>query len=226
MKIVALISGGLDSTTLLYWLKARGHTVYALSICYGQRHERELEAARKICERANAQHLTIDMRCLQTVLHSALTGYCEVPRPTGETYEAYAESLQSTVVPNRNMILLSVAAGYAYSIDAHAVAYAAHASDFAVYPDCRPNFVQSLEETLRLSLDDYTFKVLAPFVHMNKSEIVKLGKSLGVPFELTWSCYKGQTLHCGECSSCKERHRAFVEANVNDPTRYQVTPVI
>jgi len=203
-----------------------GYEVYALTILYGQRHSREASAAKRIAERAGVNHVLVDLWDLKSVLHSALTGHAEVPSPTAETPDAYAQSLQSTVVPNRNMIMLSIAAGYAYSIGAHAVAYAAHASDYAVYPDCRPEFVQALEKALQVSLDDSSFKVIAPFVHMKKAEIVRLGKLLGVPFELTWSCYCGGRKHCGRCSSCKERHRAFVEAGVEDPTEYETEPII
>ena len=197
-----------------------------MTILYGQRHSKEASIARRIAERVGVDHVLVDLWDLKSVLHSSLTGHSEIPSPAAETPDAYGQSLQSTVVPNRNMIMLSIAAGYACSIGAHAVAYAAHASDYAVYPDCRPEFVKSLEATLRISLDDSSFQVLAPFVHMKKSEIVKLGRTLGVPFELTWSCYKGQSTHCGVCSSCKERHRAFVEAGVTDPTEYKVKPVI
>ena len=127
--------------------------------------------------------------------------------------------MKSTVVPNRNMILLSVATGYALSIDAGQVAYAAHSGDHAIYPDCRNEFADAMAEAIRLC-DWKTVSLARPFVTWSKADIVCRGKDLGVPFENTWSCYKGQAFHCGRCGTCIERREAFYLAKVDDPTTY------
>jgi len=217
--VVSLLSGGIDSSTLLYWLKHQGYEVKALTIIYGQRHEREIYAARKIAYEADVEWRLIDISGVRLVLRSALTSE-DIPIPEVPEDAQYHEALKSTVVPNRNMIFLSIAAAWAASLDYDAVAYAAHWSDRGVYPDCREKFVEAVEKALRLSLDHPGFRVLAPFVRCSKAEIVALGSSLGVPYEYTWSCYKGLEKHCGICSSCRERKRAFKEAGVHDPTEY------
>lgn len=220
MKVVSLLSGGIDSSTLLYYLKKElNFDVTALTINYGQKHSKEINAARRIAFSLGVDWIYIELPELGKWLKSALTtsdiSVPEVP----ETAEHY-DTLAVTVVPNRNMILLSIAAGIAQSIGANAVAYAAHYSDRGVYPDCRAEFVNALEVALRLALDEPDFKVLAPFVSKYKADIVRLGVYLDVPYELTWSCYKGGEKHCGVCSSCRERKRAFREAGVPDPTEY------
>ena len=187
MKVVGLLSGGIDSSTLLYWLKHYHEDVVALTILYGQKQRREVNAAKEIAKRCGVYHKILDLTPLREVLSSALTHEdIEVPE-VPETAEHY-ETLKTTVVPNRNMILLSIAAGYAVSLGFDAVAYAAHWSDRGVYPDCRDVFVRSIEHTIRLAVDVPSFRVLAPFIFLDKSEIVKIGANLGVPYELTWSC--------------------------------------
>src|SRR3990172_3595624 len=140
-------------------------------------------------------------------------------RGLAETAE-YFETLKTTIVPNRNSIFLSIAIGYAVSIAANYVFFGAHHSDRGVYPDCRREFVEAFEHAERLANDNLLLVIAAPFVNMSKSEIVKLGVELGVPYKETWSCYKGGRIHCGVCSSCRERKRAFQEAGVVDPTEY------
>jgi len=220
LKVVSLLSGGIDSSTLLYWLKKyAGHDVYTMTIAYGQKHFREIKAAKTIAEQLRVPWIFVDLRSIGDLLKSALTtNSIDVPEVPADV-EHY-DTLRITVVPNRNMILLAIAAAYAKSINANTIAYAAHFSDRGIYPDCRWEFVQALQLALRLSLDDPKFELLTPFVAYSKADIVKLGSSLGVPYELTWSCYKGLELHCGVCSSCRERKRAFAEASVPDPTTY------
>jgi len=220
MKVVSLLSGGIDSTTLVYYLVSElGFDVTALTINYGQKHMRECHAAHSIAEKLGIPHISLDLNDLGKYLQSALTtNEVNVPE-VSETVEHY-ETLQMTVVPNRNMIMLAIAAGIAKSIGGKAVAYAAHWSDRGVYPDCRIEFARALEKTLRLALDDPDFRVYIPFGTMDKGEIVRLGHRIGVPYELTWSCYKGGDFHCGVCSSCRERKRAFQEAGIPDPTEY------
>ncbi len=220
MKAVALLSGGVDSATLLYKLRSEGCEVHALTLLYGQRHSREIEAARAICSAAKVEHRIIDISSVKWLLRSALTDSAiEIPE-VPETAEHY-DTLKITIVPNRNAILLSIATAYAMSIGADLVAYAAHFSDRGVYPDCRKEFVEAFEKAMRLANEAPELRVEAPFVDMNKRDIVKLGSALRVPYELTWSCYKGGEKHCGACSSCRERKRAFSEAGVRDPTQYE-----
>ena len=146
---------------------------------------------------------------------SALTS-SEIEVPEGH----YAEdNMKATVVPNRNMILLSVAAGWAISSKYDRIAYAAHSGDHAIYPDCRNEFAEALDGAIRLA-DWHEVSLYRPFVDMTKADIVSLGAKLGVPFEKTWSCYKGQDLHCGRCGTCVERREAFYLAGVDDPTTY------
>jgi len=219
VKVLPIVSGGIDSTTMLWYLKDRGAIIKeVLTVDYGQKHRKEIEMAKKIVNRFNEEfglsvnHLIIDMSFLQKLLKSALTGDKEVPK---EMYDA--ENQKVTVVPNRNMILISVAAGRAISIGAELVAYAAHASDYEVYPDCRPEFVEALDKALRLGNLWTPVGVIAPFVRYTKAEIVKLGLKLRVPYELTWSCYEGKERPCLECGTCLERTEAFLINKFKDP---------
>lgn len=219
-KAVAIISGGIDSSTLLYKLVNDGYEVYALTFIYGQKHSKEVEAAKIIATKLGVNHKVIDMSSLQEILRSALTSPgMTIPEVPAEA--KHYDTLKSTVVPNRNSIFLSIAVGYAISIGANHVFYAAHFSDRGVYPDCRKEFVEAFAHASRLATDNPDLVIEAPFVNMNKSEIVSLGTKLGVPYELTWSCYKGGEKHCGVCSSCRERKRAFQEAGIPDPTVYE-----
>ena len=220
MKAVVIASGGVDSSTLLYKTVKEDYETYVLTFIYGQKHIREIKSAKKICEGLNVHHKVIDLSVLKDILSgSALTdsgvGVPEVP----ETAEHY-ETLKTTIVPNRNSIFLSIAIGYAVSIKANYIFFGAHHSDRGVYPDCRREFVEAFEHAERLANDNLLLVIAAPFVNMSKSEIVKLGVELGVPYKETWSCYKGGRIHCGVCSSCRERKRAFQEAGVVDPTEY------
>ncbi len=221
MKAVVIASGGVDSSTLLYKTVNDNYETYALTFIYGQKHKREIESAKKICEGIKVHHKIIDLSVLKDVLSgSALTDSgVEIPE-VPETAEYY-ETLRATIVPNRNSIFLSIAIGYAVSIKANYIFFGAHHSDRGVYPDCRQEFVEAFEYAERLANDSTHLVISAPFVRMNKSEIVKLGAELGVPYKETWSCYKGGRIHCGVCSSCRERKRAFQEAGVVDPTEYE-----
>jgi 7-cyano-7-deazaguanine synthase len=218
---VAILSGGLDSTVLAASLKAQGHEVACMSFDYGQRHRRELEHARVVAEALSLPWTLIDVSALSELLvGSALTDPA-VPVPDGH----YAEpSMRSTVVPNRNAIMLAIATGYAVANGHQAVAFGAHAGDHYVYPDCRPAFVSALEQALRLGNEGFAvddFRLLAPFAEMTKTDIVRLGAKLDAPMELSWSCYRGAEWHCGTCGTCVERREAFAEAGVADPTAYE-----
>jgi len=219
MKSIIIFSGGLDSTTLLYKLKSENHDIHTISFLYGQKHSKELEAAKIICSSLNIEQKIVDLTPLQSLLDSALTNP-NIEIPTIPAGTQHYETLKTTVVPNRNAIFLSIAAGFAQSIGGNTIFYAAHYSDGGMYPDCREEFINSFEKTVRLGLDSSNFSVKAPFVNISKSEVIKIGHKLGVPFELTWSCYEGGIKHCGSCSACRERKNAFEEAKINDPTAY------
>ncbi|MBC9890579.1 MAG: 7-cyano-7-deazaguanine synthase QueC [Opitutae bacterium] len=208
MKTVLAYSGGLDSTVLLYHLVAEGGVVSALSVNYGQRHQRELDSARA--------HKTIDLSSLGKLLEGCSLTNPDLPMPQGH----YAEpSMKATVVPNRNMLFLALAASWAISLGADTVSYAAHSGDHAIYPDCRESFAQALDNAIRLA-DWREIRLNRPFVHLDKRAIVERGATLGVPFARTWSCYEGGQFHCGRCGTCIERREAFHCAGVEDPTLY------
>lgn len=216
MKTVCLLSGGMDSTTLLYWLRAHMHEVLPLSIWYGQRHACESQSAQRVCDAVGIplKEVRIDIGHL---LRGSSQTDPEVPVPEGSYAE---ENMKLTVVPNRNMVLLSVAAAYAIAQGAERVAYAAHAGDHAIYPDCRPEFVAAVRGALSLC-DWHPVELYAPLMDKTKADIARIGADLGVPFELTWTCYKGGgKAHCGKCGSCTERREAFQLAGVPDPTEY------
>lgn len=216
MKLVLVYSGGLDSTVLLHHLLAEGHEIHCLGIDYGQRHRRELVSGQAICERLGVEYRVVDLTAIRPLLKgSSLTDSVSLPEG------AYnIENMKSTVVPNRNMILLSLAIAWAASLRADAVAYAAHAGDHPLYPDCRPEFAQAMDRAAALC-DWNPVRLLRPFIDMGKRDIVRRGAELGVPFELTWSCYQGGQRHCGRCGTCRERRDAFARAGIPDPTEYQ-----
>lgn len=224
MKIVSLFSGGLDSTVLLCSLLNDEHEVYPLSIYYGQRHRKELDAADTILtelrQRTGMVHSFrgVDLGDLKTVMRGSSQTDDNVEVPHGHYA---AENMKITIVPNRNMIMLSVAAALAISEDCDAIAFAAHAGDHAIYPDCRPRFVLAVENALHMG-NDKQLGVMAPFIGISKGDIVKQGDRIGIRdiMAMTWSCYEGGEAHCGECGTCVERREAFQQANIPDPTVY------
>jgi len=216
MKTVIVYSGGLDSTVLLYHLRAAGHELHALSIDYGQRHRCELSRAAAICAAADIPHTSADLSAIQPLLAGSSLTSPEIEVAEGHYTE---DSMKSTVVPNRNMIFLSLATGHALSIKAEQVAYAAHSGDHAIYPDCRNEFADAMAVAIRLA-DWDSVELIRPFVDWTKADIVRRGHELGVPFDQTWSCYKGGQQHCGRCGTCIERREAFDLAGVDDPTPY------
>lgn len=217
VKTLIVFSGGLDSTTLLYHLRAEGKEVHALSVNYGQRHRIELTCAEKMCSDLGVPWDLIDLSAVAPLLGSSALTDRSVPVPEGH----YAkETMKQTVVPNRNMILIALATARAIAVGAEDVAYAAHHGDHAIYPDCRTEFAEAMDRALQLA-DWSKLRLHRPFVKLSKSDIVRLGANLGVPFENTWSCYKGEGVHCGRCGTCIERREAFFLADVEDPTIYR-----
>ncbi|MEU7316511.1 7-cyano-7-deazaguanine synthase QueC [Streptomyces sp. NPDC007083] len=221
---VLIFSGGLDSAVTAYKLRHEGVTVSLLSFNYGQRHVKELAHAANLADQLGASHDIVDLTSLTRILGgSALTD------PASEVPHGHyrAETMRSTVVPNRNAIMLEIAAGAAVAAGADAVAFGAHSGDHAIYPDCRPEFFTLIEASMKAGNDGHMvpdFQLVAPFLQLTKADIVREGARLGVPFELTWSCYEGGEVHCGACGTCVERREAFAEAGVADPTVYAVVP--
>lgn len=216
IKTVVLTSGGLDSTTLLYQAHRDTEVVQALSFDYGQRHVKELEYANLNCEALGIPWTLVDLRSLGGLLAgSALTDNIDVP----EGHYA-ADNMALTIVPNRNSIMLNIAVGVAIGLGADEVRAAMHAGDHPVYPDCRPQFVAQLNRLITVATETDVF-VHTPFIGATKADIVYLGMQLSVPFENTWSCYKGGMIHCGKCGTCVERAEAFDLAGVFDPTAYE-----
>lgn len=223
--VVTTLSGGLDSVTLAHALAAEGHDLIALSFHYGQRHAKELDRAARCAVRLGAEHHEVDLRPVGALLSGSALTDAAVEVPEGHYTDA---SMAATVVPNRNAIMLSVAVGVAVARGAEAVATAVHAGDHTIYPDCRPAFIEAIEHEARVANEGFIaagFRVLAPFLHLSKSEIVHRGAALGVPFEETWSCYLGEELHCGRCGTCVERREAFERAGLPDPTHYAAVVV-
>lgn len=220
-KAVVMVSGGVDSSTLCYKVVREGYDLSPLTFIYGQKHEKEIRSSENICHRLGLRPNVVDLSSIRTLFGAcALTDQdIEIPRVPASARNY--DTLSATVVPNRNAIFLSLAVAYSQSISCDTVFYGAHHSDRGVYPDCRLEFVSAFQEAERLATDNERLTIVAPFADMDKSGIVRLGASLGVPFKETWSCYVGSRVHCGTCSSCRERKRAFIEAEVADPTEYE-----
>lgn len=212
MKIICVLSGGMDSTTLLYHLLDLGHEIKAISFDYGQRHVRELKMAKKTCEKLNIEHQIIDMTVLKPLIsNSSLTS--AVPTPHGHYA---AENMKTTVVPNRNMIMYSIAIGWAVNLGYDSIAVGVHAGDHTIYPDCRPEFINKLDELAQIA-NFSPVKVLAPFLFMDKGDIAIRGKELNVPYENSHTCYEGTEIPCGLCGACQERAEAMLKAQLVDP---------
>lgn len=218
MKTILIYSGGLDSTVLLGKLLADGSEVKCLSVDYGQRHRRELNAAAQITQKLGVEHRVADLSSLKPLLAGSSQTDDSVPVPHGHYA---AENMKLTVVPNRNALMLSVAFAWAISTKADAVAYAAHAGDHAIYPDCRESFTAPFAEAMR-NADWHQVELLRPFILYTKAEIVKVGKlnCLEDIMAMSYSCYEGGELHCALCGTCSERRSAFRDAGVPDPTKY------
>ena len=210
---VAIVSGGMDSATMVYHLLDQGREMKCLSFDYGQRHKRELLAAEQLCLGKGLAWEKVDLTSLTSLLAGSALTSPEIVVPEGHYEE---ESMKATVVPNRNMIMLSVAIGHAISIGANTVAYGAHSGDHAIYPDCRESFATVMDLAAQLC-DWEEIRLLRPFIGIDKGGIASLGEELGVPWDLTWTCYKGGDRHCGKCGSCQERIEAFAKAGVVDP---------
>jgi 7-cyano-7-deazaguanine synthase len=215
-KTVVILSGGMDSTTLLYDRRSRGEEVYPISFFYGQKHKREIHVAKQTCNKLGLFYKYLDISALGGIAPSALTRG-DIGIPKGGYQD---ESMKQTVVPNRNMVFLAFATAYAVGLDADTVVYGAHGGDHAIYPDCRPAFVDAMEKAIGLC-DYKTIKLLVPYLYWTKEEILRRGLELGVDYSLTWTCYEGGDLACGQCGSCTERLEAFKKVGIEDPIKYK-----
>lgn len=216
MKTILIYSGGLDSTALLYKLISENHEVKCLSFNYGQKHVKEIESAKYFCNKFNLKHETVDLSCISNLLASSSLISKKIAVPEGHYQE---ESMKSTVVPNRNMIMLSIAIGWAIDCKFDNVAYAVHNGDHAIYPDCREEFAEIISLAGKKA-DWHQVELLRPFVFMSKTEIARLAGKLNVEIDKTWSCYKGGEIHCGKCGTCVERIEALKDSNTKDDTKY------
>lgn len=213
--VAVLLSGGIDSTTALAVANRDEDPQLAVSVDYGQRHVKELEAAKQVAEFYGVKHVILDMTGWGTLLSGSLTDP-DVEVPSGNYDE---DNMSVTVVPNRNATMLMAASGIADSFGLKEVWTAVHAGDHTIYPDCRPEFIESASNTAFLGTGG-SVSIKAPFGKVSKTEIVRIGGEIGAPLGLTWSCYRGLEVHCGECGTCRERKEAFNDSGVNDPTEY------
>ena len=218
MNALLICSGGFDSVTLAYRLAAEQSLGALLTFDYGQRHRKELDAARLVADRLAAPHLIMDIASIGGQLSgSALTDDITVPH--GHYSE---ENMKVTVVPNRNAIMLTIAFGVAAARGFDSVALAVHGGDHFIYPDCRPDFIQLFGQMQAKALDGVAEVALfAPYVDTDKTEIARDAARFAVPVADTWSCYEGGEIHCGRCGTCVERIEAMAQAGVTDPTPYQ-----
>lgn len=216
-KAVVIYSGGMDSFTILNKAKAEGFDLYAITFDYGQKHTKEIEFAKQVCLELGIEHKIIDITAINQLLQSSsLTSDIEIPEGHYE-----AANMKSTVVPNRNMILLSLAIGYAVDIGAEKVFYGAHAGDHSIYPDCRPEFVHAMNDVAKIANYEPVV-IVTPYLNSHKSEILTDGLKMGLDYGKSWTCYNGREKACGKCGSCVERLEAFEMNNATDPLAYEV----
>lgn len=207
----------MDSVTALYRAREEHEVVAVLGFDYGAKHNhKELPFAAEHAAQMGVRYEAIELDFVDRLFASDLL------KSGGEIPEGHyeAENMKQTVVPFRNAIMLSVACGFAESVEAEGLVIAAHGGDHAIYPDCREEFMQAMGDAMKLGT--YAgIQLLRPFIKMTKSEIAKEGVRLGVDYARTWSCYRGGDIHCGKCGTCVERREAFAEAGLGDPTDYQ-----
>jgi len=220
-RAVVLVSGGLDSATVLAIANSQGYSCYALSFDYGQRHRCELDAAVKVVQQIGAHEHKILKLDLAGITGSALTD------TTVAVPQQPSEGIPATYVPARNTVFLSLALGWAEVLEALDIFIGVNAVDYSGYPDCRPEFIQAFEKTAnlatKLGVEQNAFKIQTPLIHLSKAEIIKLGDSLGVDYSLTISCYDPDSdgKACSVCDSCRLRMAGFKDARIIDPTRYR-----
>ncbi len=222
VNAVVLLSGGLDSTTTLAQAIADGCDVTALSFRYGQRHTKELVSAANVAKFFNVKHVIVDIDL--SMFRSALTRP-EIDVPENRDESQMGQDIPVTYVPARNIIMMSVAAGLCESVDADRIYIGANVVDYSGYPDCRPEFFEAFEKMIavgtKAGVEGHPIRICTPILHSSKADIVRLGKKLGAPLHLTWSCYEGGEKACGRCDSCQLRLAGFKEAGYKDEIEYE-----
>ncbi len=214
MKAICLISGGVDSATSAAIAKSQGYDLYFLSFDYGQLAQRELDCARKLAKALGAkEHRVVDITFLKGLYGPGVTALLDKKMPMPGKFEP------QVIVPFRNGIMLAIAAGYADAVKADAIFYGPQGDDAPFFPDCRAEFVAAMSKAISLGTGS-KLEVKNPLAKKPKAEVIKLAVKLGVPLELTWSCYLNGKLQCGRCESCHNRKKAFKSAGVDDPTEY------
>ncbi|MBU2462747.1 MAG: 7-cyano-7-deazaguanine synthase QueC [Candidatus Edwardsbacteria bacterium] len=217
-KAVILLSGGLDSATVLYWAIDKGYKPQALIFDYGQRHRREVGSAKALCKKAGVPCRVISIK-LPWQGSSLLEKKAALPK--AKNVKAVGAEIPSTYVPGRNTLFLSYGLSLAEAMGAGTVMIGANALDYSGYPDCRPDYIAAMSKVFKLGTkagrQGRPIKIVAPLLKMTKSQIIKLGINLGVPYALTWSCYSGGKKPCGTCDSCLLRAKGFKEAKMKDP---------
>lgn len=221
-KAVIVLSGGLDSTTCMGIAKDAGYELYPITFHYEQRHEREVECAKKIASYYGVEkyHRIVNLSFFQQLGGSSLTDKTEMVQ-----IDSKADQIPNTYVPARNMIFLSLAAAYAEVIGAKKIYTGVSSVDYSGYPDCRPEFIESMNQTINLATkvgvtSEEKLSIETPIIQLSKAETIKLGAILQVPYHLTTSCYLGGAAACGICDSCKLRIKGFEEAGLSDPIAY------
>ena len=220
-RAVVLLSGGLDSATVLAIAQSQGFDCYTLSFDYGQRHSAELQAAQRLADNMGAVEHKVVAIDLRSIGGSALTADIDVP-------EQHAEGIPVTYVPARNTVFLSIALGWAEVLSADAIFVGVNAVDYSGYPDCRPDYIKAFETMANLAtkrgVEGHHLHIHAPLMRLSKAEIIQQGTQLGVDYSQTISCYQADTLGraCGRCDSCRFRQQGFKDAGIIDPTAYKI----
>ena len=223
-RAVVLLSGGLDSAVTLAVARDDGYETYALTLLYGQKHSREVQSARELARALGAkEHMVLEIPLGELGGSSLTDEGLEIPK--GRDLETITAEIPSTYVPARNTVLLAFALSWAEILGAEAVYIGANTVDFSGYPDCRPEFYEAFQRVADLGtksgVEGRKIEIRYPLIRLSKAEIVRRGAELGVPFELTWSCYAGGERACGKCDSCQLRLRGFEEAGLKDPLEYE-----
>jgi len=226
-KAITLISGGLDSCVASFIAKDKGYQLYAISFRYGQRHEKELECAKKIGKKLGVkEHKIVDIDFNQFSKATLIDSKSD--KIQNHDLKDIGKEIPTTYVPGRNTIFLSLALAYAESIDADAIFIGVNAVDYSGYPDCRPEYISAYQQMVNLAtkkgIEGQPIKIETPLLHLKKSDIIKSGLKLKAPLEDTWSCYRGKMKACGRCDSCLLRLKGFKDAKTKDPIPYEYYP--
>ena len=218
-KAIVLLSGGLDSATALFWAKDRGYQTHCLLFDYGQRHKKEIGCAVRLAKVSKSPFRIVQFR-LPWGGSALLDRKSKLPRKRS-LKDMAGGAIPPTYVPARNTIFLSFALSYADALPAEGIVIGANAVDFSGYPDCRPDYMSAIEKAAELGTragaEGKKIKILTPLIHLSKAMIIRLGRKLGVPYQLTWSCYQGGKKPCGVCDSCLIREKGFMDAGFSDP---------